>query len=557
MRKRISSEGSRKISVNAISGTYVVLLGFDATPAARKGLLGFAIHRNDLTEKEQFWLKGFRTFEATDPNPAPGSLVSTHEHPVQGFQWGDYTAKPDHSYIYKVVPVYGKPKNLIYGTPVEVAIKTESEENEEHAIYFNRGVAGSQAYVRKFGDKTPAEAGPEAFKWLSRGLEESIIEFIGRAKGKGYSIRTAAYEFSYEPVLQAFKKASDSGADVKIVYDCRAKPEPQKTSDATIDKVGIRPLMIRRTANASYIAHNKFIVLLKKGKPVEVLTGSTNFTEGGIFGQSNVVHIIRKPEIAQQYLDYWTQLAADTNAKVLRKWTVQNTPDQVSPIKPGVYPVFSPRSSDSALAGYSSQIDGATKMAGFTAAFGVNKMFAAVMKTNTKNVRYALLEKTGPTFSEFSKVKQNFIALGAVLESDAVGDQKLHRWVSEKLSNLNTFVKYLHTKYLFIDPLGDSPTVISGSANFSDASTVNNDENMLVVKGNTAVADIYLGEFMRLWQHFFFRDIANRYAKLQKPGAPKSKKDAGITPYLQPDDSWTDAHFGKDFRKTSERTLFA
>ena len=134
MRKRISSEGSRKISVNAISGTYVVLLGFDATPAARKGLLGFAIHRNDLTEKEQFWLKGFRTFEATDPNPAPGSLVSTHEHPVQGFQWGDYTAKPDHSYIYKVVPVYGKPKTLIYGTPVEVAIKTEREENEEHAI---------------------------------------------------------------------------------------------------------------------------------------------------------------------------------------------------------------------------------------------------------------------------------------------------------------------------------------------------------------------------------------------------------------------------------------
>ncbi len=565
MRKRVSSPGPKRISVNAIAGSYVVLLGFDAAPAARKGLLGFAINRNDLTEKEQFWLKGFRTFEATDPNPAPGSLVSTQEHPIQGFQWGDYTAKPEHTYVYKVVPVYGTPKNLSYGPAVEVKVTTESEENDEHAIYFNRGVAGSQAYVRKFGNKTPEEAGPEAFKWLSRGLEESILEFIGLAKDKRFSIRAAAYEFSYHPVLQAFKDAAARGADVKIVYDCRAKPNPQGTSNEAIDAVGIRSLMIPRKANASYIAHNKFIVLLKDGQPVQVLTGSTNFTEGGIFGQSNVVHIVRTPAVAAQYLAYWTMLAADTDAKQLRSWTVQQTPDPVTPVKPGVYPVFSPRSSDSALAWYSSQIDGAAKVAGFTAAFGVNKRFAAVMKANTKNVRYVLLEKTGPTFSEFSGVKNNFIALGAVLNSDAVGDQKLQRWVAERLSNLNNFVKYLHTKYLFVDPLGDNPTVISGSANFSDASTVNNDENMLVVQGNTAVADIYLGEFMRLWQHFFFRDIANRYARVQAvraqpaaAGAPAAAAAAsGPTPYLQADDTWTDAYFGKDFRKTTERTLFA
>src|SRR5205814_1167057 len=109
------------------------------------------------------------------------------------------------------------------------------EELGDHAIYFNRGVAGSQAYVRLFGDKTPVEAGPAAFKWLSRGLEESILAFIALAKDKSYSIRAAAYEFSYHPVLQAFKDAASRGADVKIVYDCRATPDPQKTSNAAID----------------------------------------------------------------------------------------------------------------------------------------------------------------------------------------------------------------------------------------------------------------------------------------------------------------------------------
>lgn len=42
MRVRASKNG---ISVHAIAGTDGVMFAFDATKAARKGLLGFAIHR--------------------------------------------------------------------------------------------------------------------------------------------------------------------------------------------------------------------------------------------------------------------------------------------------------------------------------------------------------------------------------------------------------------------------------------------------------------------------------------------------------------------------------
>ena len=38
---------------------------------------------------------------------------------------------------------------------------------------------------------------------------------------------------------------------------------------------------------------------------------------------------------------------------------------------------------------------------------------------------------------------------------------------------------------MLIDPLSEYSIVITGSANFSDASTERNDENMLVIRGDT------------------------------------------------------------------------
>ena len=58
-----------------------------------------------------------------------------------------------------------------------------------------------------------------------------------------------------------------------------------------------------------------------------------------------------------------------------------------------------------------------------------------------------------------------------------------------------------------MDPLGNDPIVVTGSANFSDASTNDNDENMLIIRGNQRVADIYFTEFNRLFNHYYFRSV--------------------------------------------------
>ena len=90
---------------------------------------------------------------------------------------------------------------------------------------------------------------------------------------------------------------------------------------------------------------------------------------------------------------------------------------------------------------------------------------------------------------------------------------------------------------MLIDPLGEDPVVIVGSANFSAASTDSNDENMLVIRGNKAVADIYLGEFMRLFSHYAFRE------SLKFKGATSPAK-ALVRKHLVEDASWIDGTDG-------------
>jgi phosphatidylserine/phosphatidylglycerophosphate/cardiolipin synthase-like enzyme len=94
-------------------------------------------------------------------------------------------------------------------------------------------------------------------------------------------------------------------------------------------------------------------------------------------------------------------------------------------------------------------------------------------------------------------------------------------------------VVFIHDKFLLINPLGNSPVVVTGSANFSRTSTTNNDENMLIIKGSkndTAVADSYLVEFMRLFKHYRFRAWAQ---SLDKAG----KKEATRLRHLDADDA--------------------
>ena len=510
------------VSVRAISGTHVVFLAFNLSAAARTGCLGFAIKRRDETEGEEYWLQGLKTFASVEPSPGPGVPVSTRLHPLQGFQWADYTAKPDHRYTYEVSAMYGAPAALEPGAPVAVTIRTEPPDRGAHQVHFNRGAVASQEYARRFQNRKPDQvADGSAYRWLSRGLEEAIGAFIGRAKTKDYALRAAIYEFQWPSVLAAFKTAATNKANVRIIYDAIAGGSgPKAKNNAAIKKAGLVSRCIPRTDGK--LMHNKFIVLLKKGKPIAVWTGSTNATVNGIFGHLNVGHAVEDPAIAARYLDYWTVLSKDPSTADLKDWAEANDPlpAEDGPAGKGTHAIFSPHRGLQALRWYAALAARDSLPIFITLAFGMNKVFKAVYEQPDNVLRVALLEKPGNgkglkqgaiDIQRIRKLPNVLVAMGNYVKANA-----FDRWLAEiDRVTADVNIRWVHTKFVMIDPLGPDPIVITGSANFSDASTDTNEENMLVIRGSKRVADIYFTEFLRIYTHHAFRESLTFK---QKPG---------------------------------------
>jgi phosphatidylserine/phosphatidylglycerophosphate/cardiolipin synthase-like enzyme len=548
----------------AYAGTYVVVLAWDFVSSAashRKDLLGFAIERTEFKNGsaiEKYWMKGIKRFKEKDIGLEPGTPVPTSEHPVQSFQWCDYTAKENHQYEYRIVPVYGNPK-LIYLREADsliIPIKTEAEmgntvaalnNNVRHDLFFNRGVIGSQAYAREFKNAFPDINEPYSpeMVWLSRGLFEALLRFIALAKNEKYALRAAVYEFHYLPVANAFAKAAEAGANIKIVYDAESsyKVENLKTIQAAgLDMIDA---VIPRTVSEG-IRHNKFIVLLENNKPVAVWTGSTNISAGGIFGHSNVGHIAWNEDVAQAYLDYWDRLSKNLTPTEIRPLNKAASPIPAGkPPKDSITPVFSPRDGkeeNTTLEWYAELMNGAKKLMCITIAFNLDEVFQEVIQKENDVLRYLVKDDNLGDDEIIGQDKDVLFASGGYF-----GYNSLFNFIKERDNPLNSN-DYIHNKFMLVDPLGHDPIVVTGSANFSRPSQRINDENMLVIRGDTRISDIYFGEFMRIFDHHYSRYIS-RKLKQQNLNDP----NAG---YLKPDNSWTDSHFDSSSYKSKRRKYF-
>ena len=102
---------------------------------------------------------------------------------------------------------------------------------------------------------------------------------------------------------------------------------------------------------------------------------------------------------------------------------------------------------------------------------------------------------------------------------------------------------YIHTKIIMVDPLSSDPIVATGSANYSDASTTDNEENTVWIRGDRSVADIYLTEYHRLFMHFVFRRWSQTSTELPRP--------------LTEDDAWSDPYYRNGSWQQRQRKLFA
>jgi phosphatidylserine/phosphatidylglycerophosphate/cardiolipin synthase-like enzyme len=553
-----------ELTLHAVSGTHGVLLGFDVPSSALPTLLGFAVQRTLLPDGEPEYLPNFLRFAIND---RPDGPWSTRENPLQAFQWGDYTVTPEQHLRYRVSMVTGTPGKVTLTEPAaEIEIATEPSDDGHHGVWFNRGIAGSQAYARKFGGVSPLGV-PDAETWLSRGLREALLAFIARAQGPGQKLRGAFYEFSYPPILDALRDAARRGVDVALVVADPADPHKWPISPACENAQAIaatkamenrKPFVRLITARhaTSGIAHDKFLVLLEGDDPVAVWTGSTNITAGALLGHSNLGHMVSDPAIAKRYLDFWTSLHGDPDRDASRVWVDANSPvpdvaDAPPFLPPGIDVVFSPHTDPTPLERYVELMHNAHQAMFLTAPFGLGEELEKELAIDRHVPRYVLVDKPRDDLPLMTSDPSLSVVFGAYLGQPG----GYRQFLQERLTGLNPQVRFVHTKYLLVDPLTDHPVLITGSANFSPASTIENDENMLWISGEQRLADIYLTEFMRLFTHFRFRDALKADSATKAPG-PKDP-DVEASKHLDEQFKWSEDFFVDGSPKQRERLLFS
>jgi phosphatidylserine/phosphatidylglycerophosphate/cardiolipin synthase-like enzyme len=270
-------------------------------------------------------------------------------------------------------------------------------------------------------------------------------------------------------------------------------------------------------------------------RPRAVLCGSTNFTHNGVYRQANVVHVVRRADVAQQYLTLFEELFKGEDVGATRRFVNQNNP--LDPSQP-LFTGFSPRSGLADLQAFIREVEAARGDVLFCTAFDLYDDLEAALLGEPLDpiLRYGVQNSRSKITGFHRDRTADFVATSML-------SRGLEGFLKESTKGQRGNI-LIHTKLIVVDFTSDAPVVISGSHNLSKSASEGNDENFLMVRENTDVADCYGCELMRLYDHYRFRWY-------RKQGTDREP------PSLAEDDSWTEEYFEPGSLKESDRLRFA
>lgn len=533
--------------VKAYAGTNGVLLAIDLAEPRRKGLLGFAIEKQQGS-KPWLFLFNSLTFPGKAHTFPQFRATPSDTAPLQKFRWADYAVNPGVTIHYRVHLAYGTADAPQLGEFLEVTLTTDNGLPAGQNVIFNRAVAASQAFQRKFADldallsankKLPIEAWPDAPRqWLENGLLARLLGFIERAEDGQWALDIAIYEYQLKVIVDAVNAAFERGVKVRVLYHAQPDEDTTALNEASLEKI---PAANKRGRVTHNIFHNKFMVLSRldaagQHQPVAVLCGSTNFTANGVYRQANVVHVLDDARIGASYLQTFEQVwATPTDVGATREWLTENNPMEPDQ---ALFAGFSPRSGQGDLREFVEIISAAKKDLLFVTAFALpdEVLNALLGQPHDDILRYGL-QNTASRITGFHADRTAQFAATALLNTGLEG------WLKENMKGQKGNL-LVHTKAIVVDFTTDTPTIISGSHNLSAAASNGNDENYLIIRGDTDLADRYGLELLRFYEHYRFRYFAKKLALKQ------------VRP-LAADDSWTDDYYLPGDLRMLSRLRFA
>jgi phosphatidylserine/phosphatidylglycerophosphate/cardiolipin synthase-like enzyme len=524
MRKETTKDGRKVV---AISSEHTVALAMGWPQHETKDLLGFAIRKHN-PDGTTLWLENLLGFKGQVH--VPGEPIPSSEAPIQKMYWSDYKVRPGNDYGYDVIPVYGTPDalELHEDRAVQLEISTETNAGQKNQVYFNRAVIASQAYVRNFG-LVPPDSDPRILAWLARGLDEALLNFIARAHtDKTMRLDVAAYHFDHPQIVAALKKV---GKRARVSLAWKSSDDRKRNADASriLKKAGVS---VHHRQHVRAISHNKYIISKDgAGNPTAVLMGSTNFTVGGVSLQNNVSHIIENKELAEVYLKNFELVFDDDNAGLIEadgEWTGIGPSSDIE-IN------FSPHASGERidLDRYVELVENAASSIFFATFRATDASLITALTAPKKKtvVARGLVDKV------YEQGAGEVILYHAAHEKDpaVVPATSVLRAVDPLSVELarKGFSPLVHHKFILLDYNTPDCVVITGSANYSKNSSEKNDENTLILHRDQRVAQMYFGEFARIYEHY----RARWFLYVAGEQAPNEL-------YLKPDGRWASKYYG-------------
>lgn len=510
--------------------------------------------------------------------------VSCEEEPIRKYNWRDVFEERGRTFRYRVVAMAGPKKPLAGVEAAESNWVDVTAHFGKAEVYFNRGILATQRVTDLIWDPTrkkPAFGKIEQMisdpnstlrKSLSAQLFGALTKLLDRAKNEGGSCWAALYELT-DPIL------IDKLAECDDLHLILANNNGEKTENGkpvTIydgkNAAGAKALknakeLIRRYMPQGQIGHNKFVVYVDANDtPKAVLTGSTNWTPSGLCTQSNNAIVIESTELAAEFLQYWKDLKADAlsvgvpkkpeamkgiQGKLLRGqcakprktfklngdstvsvWYSPNASGLVKSVKKGAPAPKTPIDMSDVykiLSGAKQSILFLAFMPGKANSEGSFHFLKELANVATKKpglfVRGAVSDPDLTKEFDF-KVLSTGPNENAMISSPQGIFKDFDKWRTEIYKYGHAII---HDKTIVVDPFSKNCAVITGSHNLGYRASSNNDENMLIIRGDQAVAQSYTAHIMDIFEHYRARWIT--YNKKKNDYDPRK------------DPKWQDRYF--------------
>jgi phosphatidylserine/phosphatidylglycerophosphate/cardiolipin synthase-like enzyme len=355
--------------------------------------------------------------------------------------------------------------------------------------------------------------------FLGGDLRARLIELLDETRKNGGHVFAALFELSDETLIGKLV-ALKGRAHIVLSNGAHKARDDDENEDARSKLNAAGCDVHDRMLASGALGHNKFAVICDKNQSAKaVWTGSTNWSPTGLCTQINNGILINDEDVGQVFLDQWGRLK-DAEGSFPKDLVAQNSDVKSNKVGKSKVDVWFTKSTDKVemeavdellrktvkqgivflmfQPGGSPILDTIADLQADNKDLFVKGVISTADKGDLDQAKVTLVHRGGKDVQKFRIVQPQ-------------GLQSVGKWAAEV--SRGQFLKsvgfaIVHSKVIVTDPNGDDPIVITGSHNFSASASSKNDENLVIIRGDAALAKAYAVNVQSVFDHYNFRAVA-------------------------------------------------